>query len=259
MVKRRVVEPGALIAQVQNRADELFSREHQMRETDRQMDGVFERLYFHEIDGREKVVQRLQLPLVTFIALFGMLGHIIQNAQRTIIGNAGWLWLLVALAAAFLLVAAVFFIISVIGHTYSFIPVPREWQDYRDQCQRLYEGEVDSDRLVAAAVTKGLVARYAECATINGHINEKKSFYVFMILRFLVAAAVFAVAAYAVFFFAELGSTSTYKVEIVNPLTPRGTEMTSHKPPPPPPPPPSRQVRDDRRPPTPPQPRPTSP
>lgn len=259
MHKRKNHESSAIVARMKARDEEIFRREHGMREVDRQLDDVFERLYFHELDGRDKVVQRLQLPLVAFIALLGLLGHIVQSAQRTFSGSTAWLWLLVGCSCALLLAAAFFFVMSVVGHTYSFLPVPSEWQDYKDKCIALYHAEIDVDKLVSTAIKKGLMIRYAECATINGHINAKKSFYVFMILRFLIAGAIMAVAAYALFFFGELGSKPTYRVELTNVANINRTDMTSHKPPPPPPPPPSRQVRDDRSPPRPPVPRPPAP
>ena len=116
-----------------------------------------------------------------------------------------------------------FFIFSVIGHTYSFLPVPGEWQKYRERCVELYKDEKDADKLIDAAIQKGLVNRFAECATENGHINAKKAYFIFMILRLLVAGAFFAMIAYAVYFVEGLSSKAVYQVEIVNPVTLKGT------------------------------------
>ena len=97
-----------VIARVRARDEQLFLRSNQMRNSDRRLDGVFERLYFHEIDGRDKVLQRLQLPLVAFLALVGLLGHIAQTAQRSNLGAGLWMWLSFSVAALCLAGAFIF-------------------------------------------------------------------------------------------------------------------------------------------------------
>lgn len=209
---------GSAVRRIRARKEKLFLRKNQMQSSDRRLDGVFERLYFHEIENRDKAMQRLQLPLVAFLALVGLLGHIAQNAQRSLASAGLWLWLCFSLAATVLVLVIVFFVLSLTSHTYSFIPVPREWQDYRDQCAKFYQHEDDAEKLIDAALQKGLADRFAECATINGRINARKSFYIFTILRLLVTGAFFSMLAYAVYFVGDLNSKAPYKVEIVTPV-----------------------------------------
>lgn len=232
----------------------------------RVLDDLYEKIYFHEIDGRDKVAQRLQLPLVTFLALAGFIGHMLQNVQRTNEAGAGlWFWSFLLIAVLGLTSAAIYFVKSVIGKTYSYLPDPEEWSKHHKQCVALYIDYSNADALVAAAVKKNIIAIYIKCGTKNGAINAEKASYVFIILRCLVATALFTFAAFGFFYFGKLDKNLTrsiQKIEISSPVIFREDVMTNQKPPPPPPPPPAREIREDRGRPDqhkPPPPRPPSP
>jgi hypothetical protein len=254
MAGKQARDYGSAISRVRAHENKVFMREHEMLDHSRILDELYEKIYFHEIDGRDKVAQRLQLPLVTFLALAGFIGHMLQNFQRSNEETAAiWFWSLLGLAVTGLAIAAIYFVRSVIGQTYSYLPDPDEWSKHHKECVVLYSDYSNADALVAAAIKKNIVATYIKCGTKNGAINAEKSSYVFKILRFLVATAIFTFAAYGVFFFGKLDKNLTrlvQKVEISNPVIFREDVMTNQKPPPPPAPPPVREIREDRSSPT---------
>lgn len=241
---------GEIIDRIRARQRSIFAKSQNMQGYHRQLDTLFEKIYFHEIDGRDKVLQRLQVPLVATIALAGLIGTMLQNLD----GNAtSWFFFLfnffICIAISSLAVAGFFFVKASIGRTYSYLPVPESWLDYQRNCEDLYSDFQERDELVEAAVAKSLITTYVQCATKNGTVNAEKASYIFRILRFLIVAALSTFIAYAAFFFGRLDKNfvkAHQKVEIINPIQIERYPMATPKIPPPPPPPPAREIREDR-------------
>lgn len=232
-------EKSKVIKRVREREVERLARQALITPHGRQLDDLFERLYFHEIDGRDKVMQRLQLPLVAFLAIAGFVGTMLQNVRRD--GTMSpvevffWMPLLVGILA--LAVAIGFFVVSLIGKKYKYLPLPAQWQEHRAKCIQHYEGYENKDEFVSASLQQHLVERYVECATWNGAVNENKMFYNFLLLRCLIIAAIATSIAFTVFYGAKLdkslvksvqhieitNSAGMHKVEVVNPVPLKGT------------------------------------
>lgn len=250
MSRRSIGSKSHIITRVRARESLLFEREQQIRPHDRHLDDFHEKIYFHEIDGRDKVVQRLQLPLVGFVAIAGFVGNMLQNIDRTVVSSgAAVFWAALAVAIMALGGAAGFFIVSVTGKLYHYLPLPKDWAKHKADCIELFRHYDEAERLVSAALTRHLVGIYESCGSVNGTINARKASYVFWLIRCLVVASISTVIAFGVFFTAKLDknlSRIVQRVEIVNPSTIRYSEMTSQKPPPAPSPPPVREIKEDR-------------
>jgi hypothetical protein len=249
----RNTRKGLAVARIRANTMKRFDFEHSMRPADRHLDELFEKIYHHEIDGRDKVAQRLQLPLVAFLAISGFVGTLLQSVQRTDYSNSAIaFWISLTLAIAALVGASGYFVVSLIGKKYSYLQSPADWHTHHLECLKLYSGYEFEEKLVGAALKKNLIATYVKCATANGDINARKSYYVFMLLRCLVAGAIFTVVAFGIFFFAKLDRniSRAQRVEITAPIIIKGEIMTNQKPPAAPPPPPSREIREDRPTPT---------
>lgn len=244
-----------IIGRIRERQSVLFERQHELRTQDRCLDLLYEKIYFHEIDGRDKFAQRLQLPLVAFLAISGFAGTMLQNVQRADASTSAFVfWVLLGFAVSALTGAMWFFIAALTGQKYHYLPVPQEWKNHQTACAALYQDYDDAEKLVGAALQKNLIETYASCGTVNGAINEKKASYIFRLLRCLVFAALFAISAFGIFFIAKLDKNlvkPTHRVEIANPLLLKELPMTTQKPPPPPAPPPARQIKEDKPSPTP--------
>lgn len=258
MPSKKFCDKGSILSRIRAREELVFAKHHEMLDRHRVLDELFEKIHFHEIDGRDKVNQRLQLPLVTFLALAGFIGQMLQNVQRSYDGViATWFWLFLGLASFGLLIATYFFIRSLVGQTYSYLPYPEDWYKHQKDCIELYKDYDNADALVAAAIKKNVVDTYIKCGTKNGALNAEKASYVFWILRTLIITALFTFAAFAVFYFGKLDKNlnhQVHKVEISTPVIFKGDAMTTQKPPPPPPPaPPTREIREDRAKPNPPK------
>lgn len=241
---------GKVIERVRKRQDSVFAKTQNMQGYHRQLDVLFEKVYFHEIDGRDKVLQRLQMPLVASIALAGLIGTMLQNVTS---GNTSWFvlifYVLISIAICFLIAVGYFFVKASIGKTYSYLPVPKSWLEYQKECEELYADFDKRDELVASAVEKSLNATYIQCATKNGTINAEKASYIFRILRCLISSTIFTFLAYSLFFLCALDKNvvrGTQRIEIINSIHIKGEHMSTQHIPPPPPPPPAREIREDR-------------
>lgn len=215
-------------------------------------DVLNEKLYFHEIERRDKLGERLQIPLAMFVAIAGFVGQMLQNierGQRSTWAVIFWGTMIVASIAFF---TGLFYLLRILkGHIYSYLPTAPHWDAYRSQCESLYKEYKHASELVTGALQHALNKSYVDCWTRNAAINDQKSFSMQRLNEALGVAALAAFAAYFFFYFGELEKglkNIDQRVQIVNPVTINGDIVTTQKPPPPPPPPPARQVREDHKP-----------
>lgn len=82
-----------------------------------------EKLYFHELEQREKIASRLQLPLALILATIGFLGHMLKSVNLEAAGTvANLFWLSFVIASAVLVLATYKFINALWGNTYGVLP-----------------------------------------------------------------------------------------------------------------------------------------
>lgn len=214
-------------------------------------------MYFHEIQTRENLGQRLQIPLAVLIAVAGLMGQLLQNMERGQTGS--WVvafWVAVSGCAVMLGAGFFFFVRSGWGHTYQYLPSAGEMEKYRKECTEHYADYQFCDEYVEAAMRTAIDKWLVDCATANAAINDHKSYNILWLNRVLATAAVFSFLTFVFFYFGELDK-KYHEVKIVESVNLKGLDMATQKPPPPPSPPQPRQVREDRKPapvPKPPQP-----
>ncbi|MBF0163336.1 MAG: hypothetical protein HQM01_02330 [Magnetococcales bacterium] len=101
---------------------------------------LYEKMYFHEIDAREKINSRLQLPLALIISLIGVLGLFIHNFhhhQFSTLEIAFWILFSVSIFA--LGIAINYFRKAWINNVYSMIPLLRNSEEYRQILEETYK------------------------------------------------------------------------------------------------------------------------
>lgn len=137
----------------------------------------YEKLYFHELDSREKLTARLQLSLAILTALVAALAYVLSRTTfRSESGPFATAVFLVSLAgsAVLLCAAATFFIKALWGHSYECLPLANKIEDYRLLLTDTYKDYTDGDRLSADYHKKFLVRYFAECASLNASVNERR-------------------------------------------------------------------------------------
>ncbi|MFZ5583914.1 MAG: hypothetical protein ACOZCK_14770 [Pseudomonadota bacterium] len=213
----------------------------------------YEKLYFHEIDSREKLNSRLQTPLTLIVSFVGVLAFMLQNYghQGFSVASTAFL-LLTVLSAMALIYAALFFVRSWYNNTYSFLPAAQDTENYRQSLIKLYEPYPNGAQLASDYFNNYLLDYYVRYSSANTECNDRRSIYLHKTNGALIATAAIAFLAFLAFYLGGLDKANIKKateVSIVTPVTLNGGSMSNdppkkNDPPPPPPPPPPRLIRE---------------
>lgn len=218
---------------------------------------LYEKLYFHEIDTREKLNSRLQTPLTLIVSFVGVLAFLLQNYGHQGFSVAAILFsVLIVLSSVALAFAAVFFVKSWYNNTYSFLPSAQLTEDYRQSLIKLYEPYENGAQLASDYFSKYVMEYYIRYSSANTECNDRRSIYLHKTNSALIVTATIAFLAFLAFFFGGLDKANIKKpteVSVVSPVTliggnmpnpPKNDQSKKVTPPLPPPPPPPRQIRE---------------
>lgn len=218
---------------------------------------LYEKLYFHEIDSREKLNSRLQTPLTLIVSFVGILAFLLQHYGHQGFSVAAILFaFLIILSAATLAVAIVFFIKSWYNNTYLFLPSAQDTENYRQSLIKLYKPYKSGAQLASEYFSNYLMEYYVRYSSANTECNDRRSIYLHKTNGALILTAVVAFLAFLAFFFGDLDKANIKKateVSITNPIEliggnmpnqPKNVYLQKTTPPIPPPPPPPREIRE---------------
>lgn len=217
---------------------------------------LYEKLYFHEIEVREKLGGRLQAPMAIIVSLIGALTYLLQNFDKEHnSAYATWFFFLLALSSVVLIIAVYFFVRSWYGNTYAFIPSADATEQYRQLLQKTYEQYKDGDSLAETYLNDYLCTKYIACATQNTQCNDLRSLSLHKTNGTLIVSTILVAASFLVFSIGDLDRTKASKpteVVIIKPVDVKGVIVNDKKteppkelnPPPPPPPPPTRLIKE---------------
>ena len=211
---------------------------------------LYEKLYFHEIDSREKLNSRLQTPLTLIVSFVGVLAFLLQNYGHQGFSLAAVLFsVLIVLSATALASAAFCFVKSWYNNTYFFLPLAQETENYRQTLIKHYEPYENGEQLASEHFSDYLMSYYVRYSSDNTECNDQRSIYLHKTNSALIITAAIAFLAFLVFFFGGLDKANIKNptdVSIVNPVVLIGGNMSNEpkKSIPPPPPPPPRQIRE---------------
>ncbi|RFC34519.1 MAG: hypothetical protein DID91_2727702655 [Candidatus Nitrotoga sp. MKT] len=218
--------------------------------------GLYEKLYFHEIEVREKLGGRLQTPMAIIVSLIGVLAYLLQNFDKDHISTFAALFIFLLTLSSLALVAAMcFFVCSWYGHTYAFLPSAEETEKYRQLLQKTYKQYKNGNTLAETYLNDYLCTKYIALATQNTQCNDKRSLNIHRTNGTLIVAVILVALTFTSFITGDLDKTKVSKpteVVIVKPVDVKGAIMVEKKPeppkeikpPPPPPPPPTRLIKE---------------
>ena len=210
----------------------------------------YQKLYWHDIEAREHLNNRLQIPLGIIVALAGLLGFLLQNYEhKTLDWTTGSFIGFLATASVGLVIATTLLVLSGYRHEYSFVPEASVMELHRISLENYYATYPNLGLSAADAFNDYLLKHYIDYSSTNTRINDKRSERLHQTNTAIIGTAVVLVAAFLLFYFGRLDKNhedKTVKVLITSPVVMKGAVMSqSQNPPPPPPPPPARVVRDD--------------
>ncbi len=242
---------------------------------------LYEKLYFNEIDMREKLNARLQTPLALIVSLVGVLAFMLQNYERetwSLSSNASLIFATFLITSSVVLATSiVLFVRSWYGNTYSFLPSAQETEEYREKLMVTYAPYENGAAMAETYLNQYICRYYIECSSANTRCNDQRSIYLHKTNSALIVTVLLALIAFLSFYFGDLSKDWQKKpieVKIAEPLRLQGNPMArpneqppkpstppananptppqnagkppsqAGNPPPPPAPPPARQLRE---------------
>lgn len=234
---------------------------------------LYEKLYFHEIENKDKIASRSQLPLAIFVTLISLLGFMLMGVDF----NCAPMMLLIFLAffgvsSIVVLFGVIYFIKSFYGHSYAFIPTASATEQYKNDLITTYEEYENGTTLAKNYLKDYLYRYYHECSSKNSVVNDLRSKCLHRSNTFIIISLLPILLTFLIFNFGNVDKNRNEKIQkviISNPLklelphtfikqdtnnrqvTTEGvnSHMSKKKEtseaPPPPPPPPKRIIRED--------------
>ncbi|MCP5128065.1 MAG: hypothetical protein H6985_00635 [Pseudomonadales bacterium] len=184
---------------------------------------LYEKLYFHELETREKILNRLQIPLAILVSFVSFYGYMAKGIELSGAGGS-WnvvIYILLLISLILFALSLYNFIRAFFNHTYELIPTAVETEDYRNQLIEHYTGYPTSGQLVEDAFDNYLYEYYAECATANTKINDKRSSFIHNCNKWLVSNLPFLFLVFLIFSFCGVDKNlkeKEYAVKILNPI-----------------------------------------
>jgi hypothetical protein len=197
-------------------------------------DGLFslyEKLYFHEIEVREKLTGRLQLPLAILVGELGLIGYMLSN--KTNVAFSYYIcafWSFYILSCASVLAAIYYFIRSWHGYEYSFIPSPSAIDVYRCQLIEFYTDDEEKEILVKSALKNFLYDYYCKCSSKNTDNNDRRSITLHKTSTFLIVSVVLLFCSFIPFYFGNFDKANRPQAVIISaPIEIIETRLTSEE------------------------------
>ncbi len=167
--------------------------------TESELFAHYERIYFHELNRKEQIFSRLNIPLAVMVAVAGFYAVILKGDYKLLgLGPQIWFWLLLGASILGLFIGVGFFIDSLLGRMDKAIATPTATETWRRELLHYYSDEADGQEKTAESVRTMLYEAYMDCATRSMLNNDRKSSSLYFCNIALIAAAGLAMAAYAI-------------------------------------------------------------
>jgi len=190
---------------------------------------LYEKLYFHEIDVREKLSGRLQIPLVIIISMAGLLAFMLQNYEKTIWNKASCLFIVFLIAGSLSLIVSIYYFIrSWYGHLYSFLPSAQSTESYQKLLYETYAEYENGDALSKKYLDDYICKYLITCSSVNTQCNDKRTLYLHKTNGWLIIVALLLLLSFLCFYFGDLDKgrlNKSIKVNIENPVSIRGDSI----------------------------------
>jgi hypothetical protein len=162
---------------------------------------LYERLYFNELERREKISARLALPFAVLVATAGLLSFMLNSADKPV--GQPWFsifWVLFAASAIALAAGAWFFRQAWFGHTDKLLPTAGHMEAYHRELRETYAEFDDRDDLVENGFRSFLFDYYAQYSSENAINNDRRSYNIYRATVSLTVSVLLAFAATLPFF-----------------------------------------------------------
>lgn len=181
---------------------------------------LYERVYFHELDSRDRVIERMQIPIAMMLALYGAQAYLLSNSNY-LPASAYLFGFAFCLGASILagIVGGVSVFKVLTGHTYRLLPTLIDLESYRRNCANTFAASEGAqqylDVWVKTSVVRDTARQLIVCASHNALQNTKRSGMSWAAHVSLMISGVTAAAAFLLFHIGDLKQEPVHAVEIV--------------------------------------------
>jgi len=183
---------------------------------------LYEKLYFHEVEAREKISARLQIPLAIILSITSVYAYLLKGIS---INNTGsWniaFCILFFVSFTIHCFSMVYFIRVFYGHTYEFLPSASETEKYRNKLIETYSDYTDHCELVAKYFNEYLFKYFNECSSANTIVNDSRSEFLHKCNTFSIANVIPLSILFLIFTFSGIDKNSIakeYRIKLTNPV-----------------------------------------
>lgn len=195
---------------------------------------LYEKMYFHEIEQRDKLNGRLQFPLAIILTLIGFLGFLLRDAGPSLgtCVSSVFFWLGWISAFFSLSVASYFFVRALWGNTYTFLATANESENYYQALLVSNKGVKKRKRTTKIEFAKHINNSFKEHSSSNGLLNDQRSLWIFKAIKCLLFAILFSMVSFGSHYLGTLGVIKVrqpIEVFIKNPIQTTEVTMTEKK------------------------------
>jgi hypothetical protein len=182
---------------------------------------LYEKLYFHEVDARDKVVARLQISMAILFSILSVFAILVKAVDIHIVGSLNlWFYGFLGLSVILFLKSFIYFVGAFYNHGYSFMPSPLRMEDYRQELINHYEPYEGSENYVDEEFTKFIYDYFNKCTSANVIVNDLRSYKVHMCNRYLIFTVAPLLVSFLIFTFSDMdGSKKIQKIELNGPVS----------------------------------------
>ena len=173
---------------------------------------LYEKLYFHEIDMRERLNSRLQIPLTIIAILLGFLAFMLQN-KCSKVGNISEVvfWILFVFSIITISLSILFFILSWYSYKHKLLPSATSTDQYKRDLLEHFKDHEDPNKIVEKYLKEYLYDYYRDFSSENTIINDKKSFFLHLTNLFLIISVVLLFLTFIPYYFGPLDKSNFIK------------------------------------------------
>ncbi len=140
----------------------------------------YEKCYLFELERREKLNARLNVPMGVIVANFGLIGYLLRTPSDDFLAIYTTVLVLSILA---LFVGCYHFKNCWSGMTDKFMPTLEDIETYHSDLVNHYDGCENNEELVKASFYEFLLTSYAEYGTFNAKNNDFRSTQLYKSVR----------------------------------------------------------------------------
>lgn len=185
---------------------------------------LYEKLYFHEVDARDRIHSRLQIPLTLVVAIIGASAFLLQNFDYEMRpwtpARTMFAFFFVASTVS-LVTAIVWFVKALYKNEYYFLPDAARTAGYKLELEKTYQGYEGANALIDTGLQRFVEDAFVQYGSFNTRVNDRRSGFIHLCNGAIIATAILLFVAFLFFYFGGLDRSRVGKpteITVVKPV-----------------------------------------